>query len=96
MVAELQKINKSLYETDYNLWVLETVQKLQSRDLGALDWEDLIEEVEDLSCHDRYKLASLLTRLLEHLLELGYWDSEKGRNQNHGKREIRNFRLQIN
>ena len=39
MVAELRKTNKSLYETDYNLWVLETVQKLQCRDLDDLDWE---------------------------------------------------------
>ena len=95
MVAELRKSNKSLYETDYNLWVLETVAKLKSKDLDDLDWENLIEEVLSLSRRDKHKLASLLTRLLEHLLKLGYWYSEKERNQNHWKREIRNFRLQI-
>jgi hypothetical protein len=95
MVAELRKIDKSLYETDYNLWVLEMVDKLQRRDLDALDWENLIEEVMDLSRRDKHRLESLLTRLLEHLLKLGYWHSEKERNQNHWRREIRNFRLQI-
>jgi len=95
MVAKLRKTNKSLYETDYNLWVLETVQKLQSQDLDALDWKNLIEEVLSLSRQDKHKLASLLTRLFEHLLKLVYWYSEKERNQNYWKREIRNFRLQI-
>jgi hypothetical protein len=96
MVAELQKTNKSLYEKDFNFWVLETVQKLQRRDLENLDWENLIEEVLSLSRRDKHKLASLLTRLFEHLLKLGYWYSAKERNQNHWKREVRNFRLQIN
>ncbi|AIE75999.1 hypothetical protein D082_34710 [Synechocystis sp. PCC 6714] len=52
MVVELRKTNTSLYETDYNLWVLETVAKLQNKDLDDLDWENLIEEVEDLSRRD--------------------------------------------
>ena len=95
MVAELRKIDKSLYETDYNLWVLETVSQLQRRDLDALDWENLIEEVMDLSRRDKQKLESLLMRLLEHLLKLGYWDSARERNEGHWKGEIRNFRKQI-
>ena len=96
MVAELRKTNTSLYETDYNLWVLETVAKLKSRDLDALDWENLIEEVEDLSRRDKKKLKSLLRLLCEHLLKLTYWQSELQRNEGHRRREIRNFRKQIN
>ena len=86
---------KQLYETDYNLWVLETVKKLQNRELDSLDWKNLIDEIFDLSRREKRRLESLLTRLLEHLLELKYWDSERELNQNHWQREIRNFRKQI-
>ena len=95
MVAELRKIDKSLYKTDYNLWVLETVDKLQRRDLDALDWENLIEEVEALSRRDKKKLKSLLRLLFEHLLKLAYWRSELTYNQGHWRGEILNFRQQI-
>jgi hypothetical protein len=96
MVAELPKTDKTLYETDYNLWVLETVQKLQSRELDDLDWNNLIEEVLGLSRSDKRKLESLLIRLIEHLLKLGHWQSEIIYSYNHWRREIRNFRKQIN
>ncbi|MBD2395631.1 DUF29 domain-containing protein [Cyanobacterium aponinum FACHB-4101] len=95
MVAQVKIDNKSLYDTDYNLWVLETVKKLENRDLDSLDWENLVEEVLSLSRSDKRKLESLLMRLIEHLLKLGYWETEQDRNKNHWKGEIRNFRLQI-
>ena len=95
MVAELRKIDKFLYETDYNLWVLDTLQKLRSRNLDDLDWENLIEEVEDLSRRDKKKLKSLLRLLCEHLLKLAYWHSELENNQGHWRGEILNFRQLI-
>jgi len=95
MVAEVQTKLKSLYDTDYHLWVTETVKQLQNRELDSLDWENLIEEVSDLSRRNQKKLKSLLKLLFEHLLKLKYWQAEIDRNQNHWKREIRNFRQQI-
>lgn len=96
MVAELIKNQTNLYETDYNLWILETVKQLENKNFNAVDWENLIEEVLDLSKRDKRKLESLLMRLIEHLLILKYWDSEKERNRGHWEREIFNFRKQIN
>jgi hypothetical protein len=95
MVTQIKTENKSLYETDYNLWVLETVKKLENRDLDSLDWENLIEEVLSLSRSDKRKLESLLMKLIEHLLKLVYWESERERNKGHWQGEIRNFRIQI-
>jgi len=95
MVAESRQTQKDLYESNYNLWILETVQKLKNRDLNSLDWENLIDEVLDLSRREKRRLESLLTRLLEYLLKLKYWESERERNRGHWQGEIRNFRIQI-
>jgi predicted transcriptional regulator len=94
MVAESKQAQK-LYETDYYLWVIETVKKLQNRELEAIDWENLIDEVSELGRREKKKLKSLLRNLWEHLLKLKYWQSEVERNQFHWKGEIRNFRKQI-
>jgi len=95
MWTEAQTKQKSLYEVDYHLWILETIQQLKNRNFSDLDLENLIEEIADLGRRDKRKLESLLTRLLEHLLKLAYWDSEKERNLGHWQGEIRTFRKQI-
>ncbi|MEY2984325.1 MAG: hypothetical protein RLZZ568_942 [Cyanobacteriota bacterium] len=96
MLSELRKTNKNLYETDYNLWALETATKLKSQDLDGLDWDNLIEEVEDLSRRDKRRMESLLMKLIGYLLILRYWQIEKERNRGHWEREIFNYRKQIN
>jgi hypothetical protein len=95
MVAEITEKQVALYDSDFNLWVLETVKKLERRDLSSLDIENLIEEVSDLSRRDKNKLESLLIKLFEHLLKLTYWKSEIEYNRGHWEGEIINFRLQI-
>ena len=95
MQTEIENKQKSLYDTDYNLWVIETVKQLENRDLNSLDLENLIEEVLDLSRRDKKKLKNLLRRLFEHLLKLKYWESESERNRCHWRGEIANFRQQI-
>lgn len=95
MAAQLDTENKNLYDTDYNLWVLETVKQLENKNFNVVDWEHLIEEVLDLSKRDKRKLESLLIKLMEHLLILEYWQSEKERNRGHWQKEIINFRKQI-
>ena len=95
MIAQFKNQTKSLYDTDYNLWVLKTVKQLENRDLESVDWDNLIEEVLDLSKRDKRKIESLLMRLIEHLLILQYWEGENQRNRGHWEREIANFRKQI-
>ena len=95
MVAQLSSISPKLHDVDYNLWVLKTVEKLESKDFGCLDLENLVEEVFDSSQRDKNKLESLLIRLFEHLLKLTYWRAEIERNRGHWEGEIINFRLQI-
>ena len=95
MLVQEKSSTKTLYDTDYNLWVLETVKHLESKDFESVDWENLIEEVSDLSRRDKKKLKSLLRNLFEHLLKLKYWESAIKDNKPHWEGEIINFRKQI-
>jgi len=95
MLIQEKSSTQTLYDTDYNLWILETVKQLEKREFNALDLENLIEEVADLSRRDKNKLKSLLRNLFEHLLKLAYWQAELSRNESHWKGEIVNFRKQI-
>ncbi|GFE68783.1 DUF29 domain-containing protein [Chroococcus sp. FPU101] len=93
MSTKAQK--KVAYETDYNQWIEETVKQLQDRDFEAVDWKNLIEEVIDLGKSEKNAVKSLLTRLLEHLLKLSYWEAEKSYNSRKWRSEIVTFRIQI-
>jgi len=88
-------MRSSLYETDYNRWLQQTIQNLNERNFENIDWENLIEELESMGKSEKRALISLLTRLIEHLLKLSYWESEKPRSGNHWASEIVNFRAQI-
>ncbi len=60
------------YEQDFNLWIKQTVQQLKNRQFDAVDWENLLEEIESLSGSDRRELNSRLIRLFQHLLKWQY------------------------
>ncbi|GBL14383.1 hypothetical protein MTo_01681 [Microcystis aeruginosa NIES-1211] len=85
----------NLYEHDYYLWLEKTISLLKNRQFSELDLEDLIEEIKYISRRERQQLGSLLTKLLEHLLKLTYWQSKSNYNKNKWRREILNFRIQI-
>jgi hypothetical protein len=65
---------KSLYETDYALWVDRTIADLKAKRLDAIDWENLIEEVESLGKSQRQELRNRLVTLLEHALKRKFTD----------------------
>jgi hypothetical protein len=62
----------TLYELDFLLWTEETSNKLKARDFDCVDWENLIEEIEDLGRSQKRELKNRLRALLEHLLKRIY------------------------
>jgi len=85
----------NLYEKDYYLWLEKTIHLLETNQFSDLDLENLIEEISSMGKSEKRSLESYLTRLLEHLLKLAYWESELEYNQRGWKNEIRNFRRAI-
>ncbi|MFB2934256.1 DUF29 domain-containing protein [Aerosakkonemataceae cyanobacterium BLCC-F154] len=59
----------NLYETDYLQWIETTVKKLRFGDYTNVDWENLIEEIEDMGRSERRSLKSNLIVVLVHLLK---------------------------
>ena len=88
-------MKSDLYEKDYYLWLDKTISLLENRQFSELDLENLIDEISSMGKSEKRSLESYLTRLLEHLLKLAYWQSELEYNQRGWKNEIRNFRLRI-
>ena len=70
----------TLYDTDFYLWIQHTVEALKQQDLDQVDWDNLIEEVESLGRSEKRELKSRLLVILEHLLKLMCWESEKPQN----------------
>jgi secreted Zn-dependent insulinase-like peptidase len=61
-----------LYETDFNLWLEQTVNHLKKGNLEALDLDNLIEEISDMVRNNRREIFSRLKVLLMHLLKWQY------------------------
>jgi hypothetical protein len=87
---------KELHEQDFNLWIEEIKQKIQNQDFVDMDWDNLLDEIDDMGKSEKRSLESYLQRLIEHILKLKYWESEGERNYRHWRAEVANFRNQIN
>ncbi|WP_414526849.1 DUF29 domain-containing protein [Nodularia chucula] len=91
----IQPATQSLYDQDYYLWLRTTINQIRTGQFSAVDLDNLLEELEGMGRREKRTIKSLLIKLLEHLLKLKCWDTERERNQGHWKGEIRIFRRQI-
>lgn len=74
MTVKTLQSTQALYEQDYHLWLQTTIEQLRQSQFSLVDWENLIEELESMGRSDKRAMINLLTRLLEHLLKLAYWE----------------------
>ena len=86
---------KKLYHQDLNLWRQEVINAIKNKQLEDMDWDNLIDEINDMTASERRALRSYTKRLIEHILKLKYWYSEKQYNQRGWKKEVVNFREEI-
>jgi Domain of unknown function DUF29 len=93
VTTELQASQKSLYDTDFVGWVETTVEQLRNQDYANVDWQNLIEEIEDMSKRERKSLKSNLIIILLHLLK---WQYQPELRSGSWKGSIREHRRRIN
>ncbi|WP_107667837.1 DUF29 family protein [Cyanothece sp. BG0011] len=62
-------MNNNLYETDYDLWLKQQLEAVKKRNSDALDWDNLAEELQDLSTFPRNLINDYLMMLLLYLMK---------------------------
>lgn len=60
-----------LYDTDLHAWTQAQVDALRRRSANEIDWDNLLEEIDDLGKGLHRELENRLTVLLTHLLKWG-------------------------
>ncbi len=63
---------KELYHKDFPLWAEINYELLKEKLYDLVDWENLLEEIEDMARSDLKTCISQLARILEHLYK---WDN---------------------
>ncbi|MGB3311928.1 MAG: DUF29 domain-containing protein [Nodosilinea sp.] len=82
----------SLHEADYLGWIEATAAALKRQDYGAIDWENVIEEIEDMGRRERQSLRNNLVILLLHLLK---WQFQSDKQSNSWKASIVEHRQRL-
>ncbi len=59
-----------LYEQDFNRWREVIIKQIKAKNFQAIDWENLVVELEDMGKAERRAFVSNLTILIAHLLKL--------------------------
>jgi hypothetical protein len=75
MTTQLQQTpikNLELYQQDHYLWMVTTAKLLRDRRLEQIDFEHLIEEIEEMGKDKQRELKSRLVVLLIHILKYQY------------------------
>ncbi len=93
MTTQLQSNSlKTLYDTDFHLWLESNINLLKNGKLNQLDLDNLIEELESMGKSNKSALKSNLVILLMHLLKHKY---QKDKRSNSWKFTIREHRHRL-
>ena len=84
-----------LHDRDFNLGIEQVKCTLYNRDISNMDWDNLIDEIDDIGKSEKRSLESYLERLVEQILKLKYWEQNRDRNYKHWQVEVVNFRNRI-
>lgn len=70
----------ALYDRDYALWIETTIAQLRSKNVAEIDWENVLEEFEDMGKRERRSLKSNLVILLQYLLKWEFQPEQRSGN----------------
>ena len=82
----------SLYARDLYFWSREQAAALRRRDSGAIDWDNVTEEIESLGSEQEHRWTSLAARTVEHLLKIQHWHGAQASTLFKWRHEVRTWR----
>ena len=84
-----------LYDRDLNAWAKQQTEALRRRDLEAIDWENVVEEMDGLRRAQRDPWLTRCEKSLECMLLIEHWKSASVSNLNQWRREIDEAQLEM-
>ena len=84
-----------LYQSDGYSWAVEQADALRRRDLDAIDWDNVIEEIEDVGRREKNHWRKSCARVLEHLLKIEHYREATHEVMRHWVSEIKDFRQEM-
>jgi hypothetical protein len=92
MTIDLTIPQKTLYDSDFLAWIDQTTQQLRNQNYNTVDWENLLQELDNLARHEKRNLETNLVILLQHLLK---WQHQPSKRSGSWKSSIREHRRRI-
>jgi hypothetical protein len=86
---------KNIYDQDFYRWLTITIKQIRNQEFDSVDWDNLLEELEDLGQERKNELESRLMVLFEHILKLAYWNEERENNERGWRGTIREQRKRL-
>jgi hypothetical protein len=75
---QLEQTGTNLYEQDFLAWTISQAEALRARQAVALDWANLLEEVESMGASQRRELRNRMRVLLMHLIKWQWQPERRG------------------
>lgn len=72
---------RELYWTDSYTWAVQQTEALRRRDFAAIDWDNVIEEIEAIGNREFHRWKNNCAHLIRHMLKLEYyprWEIQTG------------------
>ena len=84
-----------LYDRDFYSWTMRQAEALKQRDFNAIDWDNLIEEIEEVGASYRNGWTAHCAQAIARLLKIEYGDRAADWTLGHWAQEVEDFRKQM-
>ena len=84
-----------LYHSDGYTWAIEQADALRRRDFAAVDWDNVIEEIEDVGRREKNHWRSCCAKVIKHLLKIEHYREATNEVLRHWMSEIEDFRREM-